>query len=264
MLLVPEHLVAVEEVALVGHVVADREIGRRDRVDEQLEADDRLAGVAQVLADDGREVAAGRVAGDGEATGVGAEQRGVSVRPARRGERVVRGGRKTRLGRTAVADVEDDGTGGVRERPADRVVGLDRAEQPAAPVEVDDERPQFLARAGGPVRAGGDRAAGDGDHMLGDGVDGLARSEPGEERLEVGARLGDRQEVGIQAPGQLDVIQQLPGNGVERHLVNPPVGGSMRARDCRATAGGQVRKTGVWPLTLRAATSRARPRSLRR
>ena len=259
----PEQLVAVEEVALVGHVVADRQIGRRDRVDEQLEADDRLARVAQVLADDGREVAAGRVAGDGEATGVGAEQRGVRVRPARRGERVVGGGREARLGRAAVADVEDDGARGVRERPADRVVGLDRAEQPAAAVEVDDERPQLLARAGRPVRAGGDRAAGDGDHMLGHGVDGLARPEPGEERLEVGARLGNRQEMGVRAPGRRDVIEQLPGHGVERHLVNPPVGSSMRARGLSRNSRGQVRKTGVWPLTLRAATSRARPRSLR-
>ena len=97
-LLVPEHLVAVEEVALVGHVEAAREIGRRDRVDEQLEAHDRLARVAQVLADDGREVAAGRVAGDREAARVGAEQRRVRVRPARRGERIVGGGREARLG----------------------------------------------------------------------------------------------------------------------------------------------------------------------
>ena len=114
-LLMPEHLVAVEEVALVGHVEADREIGRRDRVDEQLEADDRLAGVAQVLTDDRREVAAGRVAGDREAAGVGAEQRGVRVCPARRGERVVGGRREACLGRAAVADVEDDGARRVRE-----------------------------------------------------------------------------------------------------------------------------------------------------
>ena len=88
-LLVPQHLVAVEEVALVGHVEADRQIGGRDGVDEQLEAHDRLARVAQVLAHDGREVAARGVARDGEATGIGAQQRGVRVRPARRGERVV-------------------------------------------------------------------------------------------------------------------------------------------------------------------------------
>ena len=236
-LLVPEHLVAVQEVALVGHVVSDRQIRRRDRIDEQLEAHDRLARVAQVLADDGREVAAGRVAGDGEPPGVGAQQRGVRVRPARRGERVVGSGGEARLGRTAVADVEHDGARGVRQRPADRVVGLDRAEQPAAAVEVDDERPQLLARAGRPVRAGGDLAASDRDHMLGHGGDGLARPEPGEERLEVGARFRNRQEMCVRAPGRRDIVEQLPGHGVERHVGVPPVGSSSEPVDCRAPVG---------------------------
>ena len=116
-----------------------------------------LAGVAQVLADDRGEVAAGRVAGDGEAARVGAEQRGVRVRPAGGGERVVGGGREASLGREAVADVEDDGARGVRERPADAVVRVDRAEQPAAAVEVDDERQRVspgVAPAGRYERAG--------------------------------------------------------------------------------------------------------------
>ena len=139
-LLVPQQLVAVEEVALVGRVPADRQVGRRDGIDQQLEADDRLAGVAQVLADDGREVAAGRVARDRQPRRVGAEQRGVRVRPARRGERVVGRRGEAVLRREPVADVQHDGARGVGERPADAVVRVDRAEQPAAAVEVDDER----------------------------------------------------------------------------------------------------------------------------
>ena len=145
-LLVPEHLVAVEEVALVGHVEAVREIRGRDRIDEQLEAHERLAGIAQVLADDRGEVAAGRVAGDGEPARVGPQAGGVGMRPARRVEGVVGGGGKTRLGRQPVADVQDDGRRRVGERPADRVVGVDGAEQPAASVEVDDERPDARLR----------------------------------------------------------------------------------------------------------------------
>ena len=68
------------------------------------------------------------------------------MRPACRLESVVDGGRKGRLGRQPVADIEDDGGRRVGERAADRVVGFDGAEQPAASVEVDDERPDARRR----------------------------------------------------------------------------------------------------------------------
>ena len=107
---------------------------------------------------------------------------------------------------------------------------LDRAEQPAAAVEVDDERPAISParrrRAG--TSAPESRAPSTAIDVVGDGGHGFAGSEAGEQRLEVDARLRDGQQMGVRAPGRGDLVEQLPGDGVERH------GGNLRAWVTRA------------------------------
>ena len=58
---------------------------------------------------------------------------------------------------------------------------------------------------------------GDGDRVIGDGRDVLAGPEAREQRLEVDARLGDGQQVGVRATRRGDLVEQLARHGVERH-----------------------------------------------
>ena len=60
--------------------------------------------------------------------------------------------------------------------------------------------------------------------MICNGSHGLDCSETGEERLEIGARLGDGQQVGVGTAGRGYLVEQLPGNGIERHGERPSGG----------------------------------------
>ena len=53
---------------------------------------------------------------------------------------------------------------------------------------------------------------------------GLDCSETGEEGLEIGARLGNGQQVGVGTAGCGYLVEQLPGNGIERHGGRPSGG----------------------------------------
>ena len=135
--------VPLPELAVGGGVAA--RVG--DRVDQRLHAQRDLA--AQPARDDRGEVAAGAVARDRQPLGVGAERGRVGGEPADRAGRVLEPGRERRLGREPVVDADDDRARRVGERAHDGVEGVDRAEHPAAAVQVDDERQRAVAlRAG--------------------------------------------------------------------------------------------------------------------
>ena len=123
-----------------------------DRVDQRLEAQRRVALVAQPARRDGREVAAGRVAGDAEPRRVGAELARVPGQPADGGAHVVGRRGKRVLRREPVADARDRRAGRVGQRAAQRVERVERADRPAAAVRVGHQRQR-------PVRARGGRAA---------------------------------------------------------------------------------------------------------
>ena len=101
---------------------------------------------------------AGGIPAERDPRRVASERGGVAGHPAERRVAVLGRGREAVLGGEAVADGDDDAAGAVRELAAGRVVRLDAADRPAAPVEVDQDRKvPFFRRT---VDAGRDRARG--------------------------------------------------------------------------------------------------------
>lgn len=133
---------------LVDRGAAHREIG--DRVHQQLEPGQREAGVPEPQAGGGSEIPAGAVTGDGDPGGVGAEVPGVTAGPVEHRGALSQRGREAMLGGQAVVQREQAEPACGDEIPADRVVGIQVAENEAAAVDVDDQW-QFAAGARRPV-----------------------------------------------------------------------------------------------------------------
>ena len=166
----PGHVVGGEEVALgvrdaggVGLPVVVDEVG--GRVDEQLRRERGAAGVAQLLGDDGGQVAARAVAADREPGRVAAELGDVLGGPAGGGEAVVDGGRERRLGREPVVDRQHDDVGLAADPAALVVVGVEVADDEAAAVEEHQRRERARRPRGGRARAA-ERPAGEVEHEV--------------------------------------------------------------------------------------------------
>src|SRR5690606_4720797 len=133
------------------------------RVEQHLQGGPRGPGGAQPARRGGGDLPAGAVAGDADAGGVQAERGGAGGDPADGGDGVVDGGGVGVLGRAAVPDRHPGDAAGPCQRPHDRVVGVDVAEDPAAAVEVDQGGRGTAGgggAGGGKVQAGGQRPGG--------------------------------------------------------------------------------------------------------
>ncbi len=142
----------------------------RDRIGEELRRRARTAVPTRELRDDGGEVAARAVARDGDPGGVEPELGRMRRGPAKRGERVVDGGRKPVLGSQAIVDRQHPGVGLAREMAARRVVRVEVADHPAAAVVVDDEW-ATLAVVERHVQSRGDRPGRSGEDAVLDARD---------------------------------------------------------------------------------------------
>ena len=120
---------------------------------KELQRDLRAAALPRHEGDDRGEVAAGARAANGQLARVDAELGGMLGGPPRRGVRIV--GRRgiAMLGREPVFDGQHRASGSVRERTAEVVGERDAADDPAATVEIDDQRQRSGART---VQTGGD------------------------------------------------------------------------------------------------------------
>ena len=136
----PRHVVVGEEEAVreqVPRPAPGGPVGRR--VEEQLE--DRPRALVHRLQAHGRgQVRARAVAADRERRRVRAERLGVARGEPERGERVLGGGREVVLRRQPVPDRQHPDLGVPGEITAGRVVRLDAADDPAAAVEVHEQR----------------------------------------------------------------------------------------------------------------------------
>ncbi len=103
--------------------------------------------------DDGGEVAARAVSGDGDPARVDPERARVERRPLGRGITVFGCGGELRFRGEAVVDGDDDAVGALRELAAGRVVAVEAAENEAAAVEEDEAR---LARGAADRRVDAD------------------------------------------------------------------------------------------------------------
>ena len=101
------------------------------------------------------EVAAGRVAGDGDPVRVAAQLGGVLGDPLQRGPAVVHPGRERMLGGEPVVDGHHDGLGADGVRAGDGVVGVQVAEAEPAAVVEDDDGQALSSATGRPVDANG-------------------------------------------------------------------------------------------------------------
>jgi hypothetical protein len=104
------------------------------------------------------------------------------------------------LGREPVVDPQHRRVGGEREQAHETVVGVDRAEGPAAAVQVDDERQTPTGAR--PEMAQPDRAARAGHGQIGHHRQRRQVDVPGEARRgQLGARRRDRQRGRIRQAG---------------------------------------------------------------
>ncbi len=120
----------------------------RRRVDQRLVPDAWSALIARLLADDGRQVAAGAVTHDGQPLRVGAELPRMPSGPQQTVPRVVDRSREPVLGRQSVADGDDDRAdpaGDLTAQP--RVVVLAADDPPATVQEHDDRQVTVVRRA---------------------------------------------------------------------------------------------------------------------
>jgi hypothetical protein len=150
------------------------------RIDEQLECKRRPVTVACEHCDRCGEIAARTCAAKGQPRRVESVPVAVLGDPARCRVAILERGGKRVLGRAPVGDRENRARRRVREPPADRLGGLERAEHPAASEEVG-EHGQW-AGGGRQVHACGDRSRRPRQHEvanLGDGL-GHLRAQPGD------------------------------------------------------------------------------------
>ena len=177
----------------------------------------RLAGIAQPDQEGEGETAAGRVAGDDHAGGIGADGEEAPVG----GDGVVDGGGVGGLGRQAVVGAEHPRAGPGGEVGEHRPVRLGRTDVVAAAVEVHDD----AAFVGGD---GGEPVAGDATEVTGLDVDGVVdrhhRPHHGVAGPEVG-QVGVGGGLGRAEEGD-DVVEGFTGHGggSSRVVGSPGVG----------------------------------------
>jgi hypothetical protein len=223
---VPAHpvrgqVVAVGELAPGGGVAGDVQ----HRVDQQLEGDRGPAAVAGAERDHRGQVAAGAVAGHGQAV-LGPAQGGrVGRRPQRGRVRVLDRGRPAVLGGQPVVDRDDHRRGGRGQGPAQRVVAVQGPHHPAAAVEEDHDRERRGALGGvDPHRQLPGRPR---DHLVGDRGHRHRRPVEGRGVLDVeGPGLGDRLAVQRRPARRRLPVQQRPDLGPQGHRATRPGPGS--------------------------------------
>ena len=216
----------------------------QDRVDEQLEGDRGPAAVAGAEGDHRGQVSAGAVAGDGQPV-LGAAQRGrVARRPHGGRVGVLGGGRVRVLGRQPVVDRDDHRRHGRRQGPAQRVVGVEGPDHPAAAMEPDHDRERRLALGGvDPHRQVPGRT---GHDPVGHRGHGRGRPVQGRGVLDMeGPRLGDRLAVQRRPARRGHLVEQRPDLGQEGHAATRPGRGSggpgWRRSRCGRTAPARTR-----------------------
>ena len=232
----PEVALPEERHVLGGEQVPGREVavglrilpGVGDGVHEHLRREGRPRGAGSQR-DGGREVPAGRVAGDGEAARFPAERTGVLGEPGDRRLAVIERGREGVLRREAVVEADDERAGRVRESSADPVVGVDPHEHPAAAVEVRDHRQRVgvgarrVAASPQGSGVGVELAVLDARHGLGRAGAGFGEDDHVLAQL-VQRLVAERRQV--EARGRVEVGLQ---RGVERH--QPSAQSCSSARD---------------------------------
>ena len=135
-----------QQVALaVGGVrgVAAAHVG--GGIDQQLEGDRQVAGVARQQRDHRRQVAARAVAADRQARRIEPERAGLRAHPARGGVGVFDGRGEAVLRRHAVVDRHHRAARAVGQLAAQRVMRVEIADDPAAAVVVDQHRQRARA-----------------------------------------------------------------------------------------------------------------------
>ena len=173
-----------------------------------------LARVTQVEQAGKREIGAGGIARQHHAIRVDAQTPGLGADPADRRDAVVERRRKRVFGRHAVVDPDHRRIAVQRQQPHHAVVGVERAQDEAAAMEVDHQRQgRGLAR---PVVAQPDRAAGPGHRELGHAGERRRVLVPGPVALlGLGARRLGREIRERRQAGLLDLAQDQGGLGVD-------------------------------------------------
>ena len=212
---VPLDAVHLQEVArsalIVGVEPADRR-GIDRRVDEQLMCEVGAVAVPCGQRDGGREVAAGAVARYRHPAGVPLQVGGVGRGPLGRPVAVLDPGGEGVFRRAPVVDGDDDAVGLVRQQPAGTLVGVQRATDPPAAVEEDDQRERPLAV--GDVDPERHRAVRAPYLEVGDRPDGFGVLD-GEEVLEHFAARCHRQRRGRRRDAGVQLLQHRRGLRVE-------------------------------------------------
>ena len=180
--------------------------------------------------DQRRQVAARRVAHQGDRSGVDAQLARVLGQPCVGGQAVLDGGGVGGLGGQAVVDRHDDGARAGGEHPAGSVMGVEVADHPPAAVEETDRRWARL-EVGVAVEPHPQRSRRTGQVTL-PGVHALRSSRPEDRRPNhVGPRgfdvavvqrgnpvgqLQHRLHLGVEAPAVSDDLVAAPGDGAEQ------------------------------------------------
>ena len=200
------------------------------RVDQELEGDRRAAAFARRERDPAGDVAAGAVAADGEACGVGAQAGGVPGDPAGRGVAVLQRGGEAVLRRKPVVHGGHQAAGVMAEIAADIVVGVEVAADPAAAVDVDQDRQRASARVVGFVDAHAERPGRTGGLFLAYGLHRQRRTGNGRHLLlPQRARVLRRHLLDRRLGARVERGENLRKPGVELH----PVSGSRRGAPVR-------------------------------
>jgi hypothetical protein len=168
------------------------------------------------LAEERREVPAGRVAAHRQPGRVGPERLGVLDDPGEDGQAVLERSRRTVLGREPVVHRHDDAPGASGQQAARGVGRLEVADDPAAAVEPDEQPPVGPHGLGRRVHADGHVAVGAGHGAVVDPLDldqRLHHRQPAVEPTGVGeGQVGEGR-----APGRGHPVEQLLHLRVERH-----------------------------------------------
>jgi hypothetical protein len=178
-------------------------------IDQQLEGDGQVTCIARSDRHHGREIAAGAVAADRQAACIEAQRRGLAAHPARGGQHVVDGGGKAVFGAHAVVDRDHRAPRAVGQLPAQHVVRVEIADDPATAVVVHQHRQRAGARTQRPVQAHRDGAVravrGEVAHL---GHFRGQRLRGGAALAVEGPRIGGRQRVGRRNAARLDEVEQ--------------------------------------------------------
>ena len=205
--------IGARDVALRAH----REI--HHRVDQQLEPQRRPALVACHQRHDGRQIAARAVAADAEPRWINFQTGRVCGNPDKRCERIIDRGRKPVLRRQPVVDRNHARTTAVGKLPAERIVGIEIADHPAAAVVVDQRGQHGVRRhPHRPVEPQRDRTSRSRRHQVTHlGHLRRVRLQDGAARNHCDARIRRRLLLQRRPSRQLEEIEHFLAVGIEGH-----------------------------------------------